>query len=211
MTCSQCEGIEDVFDQEFATKKLAAYRTRGADKTTRMLAEALKKEGVDGLVLLDIGGGVGAIQHELLEAGAVRATDVDASSAYLQAAREEADRRGLSERIRFLHGNFVDLAPLIPKADIVNLDRVVCCYNDMQQLVELSAARAGKYYGMVYPRDTWFAKLGIWVENLIFRLQKNPFRAYVHSSKAVDAILRRHNLQRLSTKRTFTWQVVVYG
>ncbi len=211
MNCSQCQGIEDVFDQEYAAMKLNAYRTKGPEKTTRMLVEALKKEGVGGMTLLDIGGGIGAVQHELLDAGAVQATDVDASSAYLQAATEEAGRRGLSERIHFLHGNFVELAPQIPPADIVTLDRVVCCYDDMQQLVELSAARAGKLYGMVYPRDTWFSKIGIWVENLIYRLQKNPFRAYVHSSKAVDAILRRHNLLRRSTQRTLTWQVVVYG
>src|SRR5512135_2127254 len=128
MTCSQCEGIENVFDQKFAAQKLEAYHTKGPDKTTRMLAEDLKKQGVGGLTLLDIGGGIGVIQHELIEAGATRATDVDASQAYLQTAREEADRRGIADRIMFLHGNFVELAPQVGAADIVTLDRAICCF-----------------------------------------------------------------------------------
>jgi magnesium-protoporphyrin O-methyltransferase len=92
------------------------------------------------MTLLDIGGGLGGIQHALLAGGVVQATYVDASSAYMKAAREEAIRREIDEQITFLHGDFVDLAEEIPSAEIVTLDRVVCCYDDMQALVRLSAA-----------------------------------------------------------------------
>ncbi|MBE3039503.1 MAG: class I SAM-dependent methyltransferase, partial [Chloroflexi bacterium] len=87
------------------------------DKTTRVLIDALKAKGIQGLSLLDIGGGVGAIQHELLDAGVQNATDVDASQAYLNAAKEEAQRRGLTERVNFQHGNFVDIAAQMPPGD----------------------------------------------------------------------------------------------
>jgi hypothetical protein len=66
MTCSQCQGIEDLFSEEYVAGELKRYRRRGPDKTTRILIEALKKDGVEGETLLDIGGGLGAIQHELL-------------------------------------------------------------------------------------------------------------------------------------------------
>ena len=211
MNCCQCQGIEDLFNEKTASKELAQYRKKGPDKTTRWIINALKAEGVQGLSLLDIGGGVGAIQHELLEAGAQSALDVDASQAYLKVARNEAQRRGLAERINFLHGNFVEMAGQIAPADIVTLDRVICCYNDMEQLVRLSAERARKLYAVVYPRDTWWVKLGLVLLNFIFRLQKSPFRTFAHPSQTVEALVNRQGLKRRFYRRTLVWQVIVYA
>ncbi len=104
MNCCQCQGIEDLFNDKLVSKELAAYRAKGPDKTTCMLTDALRAEGVQGLNLLDIGGGVGSVQHELLKAGANQSTDVDASQSYLRAAREEADRRGIADRVQYQHG-----------------------------------------------------------------------------------------------------------
>jgi magnesium-protoporphyrin O-methyltransferase len=153
---------------------------------------------------------VGAIQHELLAAGVDRATNVDVSRAYISAAREEAHRRGQADRISYLHGDFVDLAEDIAPADIVTLDRVICCYPDMKKLVGLSAARARKWYGLVYPRDTWWVKYGWALENLFFRVRRNPYRAYVHPTEAVDTLLGRFGFKQRSSQQTLFWQVVVY-
>jgi len=211
MTCRQCQGIEELFSQSYVTQELSRYRKKGPIKTTRMLAEAIKGQGVQGLTLLDIGGGVGAIQHQLLDAGVQGATDVDASSAYISAARDEAGRRGLAERISYLHGNFVDLAEKVASADIVTLDRVICCYDEVEKLVGLSAERARKLYGVVYPRDTWWVKAGLWLENFFLRLRKSPYRSYVHPTEAVEALLTRNGLKRRTYRQTFVWQVVVYS
>lgn len=211
MNCCQCQGIEEVFSQQYVTKELSRYRRTGPPKTTRMLVEAIKEAGVDGLTLLDIGGGVGAVQHELLDAGVQGATNVDASMAYIQAARDEAQRRGYAERVSHHYGNFVDLATNIDPADIVTLDRVICCYDDMEKLVSLSAERARKIYGLVYPRDTWWVKIGLVVENLFLRLQRNPYRAFVHPTQVVEALVSRIGLKRASYRQTFVWQVVVYS
>ena len=211
MNCCQCQGIEEVFSQGYVTKELSRYRLKGPIKTTRMLIEAIKEAGVDGLTLLDIGGGVGAVQHELLEAGVKDATDVDASKAYIQAARAESQRRGLAERVSYHYGNFVDLAKDIDSADIVTLDRVICCYNDMEKLVSLSAGRARKLYGVVYPRDTWWIKIGLAVGNLLSRLQRSPYRAFAHPTQAVEALVNSLGLKRSSYRQTLVWQVVVYS
>jgi ubiquinone/menaquinone biosynthesis C-methylase UbiE len=210
MNCCQCQGIEEFFSRQFVNKELTRYRARGADKTTHLLTEAIKSEGVAGLTLLDIGGGVGAVQHALIEAGLQRATSVDASSAYLNAAQEEARRRGIADRISYQHGNFADLAADISPAEIVTLDRVICCYPDMEKLVSLSAARAGKMYGVVYPRDTWWVKIGLALGNLYFRLRRNPFRTYSHATRSVEAIIGRNGLKRHYYRKTFAWQVAVY-
>jgi len=211
MNCSQCQGIEELFNQEFVSKELASYRRKGPNKPTRFLIDALKKEGIQGSSLLDIGGGVGAIQHALLDAGVKNAIDVDASKAYLNAAQEEAQQRGFSERVRFQYGDFVDIASQIPPVDIVTLDRVICCYPDMENLVRLSIERARKMYGLVYPRDIWWMKIGIKIINFICRMQKNPYRGFFHPTRAVEAIVSNNGFKRRFTRRTLAWQVVVYS
>ena len=211
MNCCQCQGIEELFSAQLVSKELANYREKGPNKTTRFLIDALKEEGIQEVSLLDIGGGVGAIQHELLDAGAQNATDVDASQAYLKAAQEEARRRGMDERIRFQHGNFVDIASQIPSADIVTLDRVICCYPDMEKLVSLSVARARKLYGLVYPRDIWWVKIGMNIMNFIFRLRKNPFQSFIHPTQAVEAIIKSSGFQPRFYRHTLVWQVVVFS
>ena len=211
MNCCQCQGIEELFNDPLVTKELRQYRVKGPAKTTRWMVDAIKNEDVAGTRLLDIGGGVGAVQHALIAAGVKEATDVDASKAYIRAARDEANRRGIADQIQLLHGNFIDLAPQIPPADIVTLDRVVCCYPDMEKLVDLSAARAKKLYGLVYPRDTWWVKIGMAILNVFFRLQRRPFRTYVHPTREVETIVRRHGLRRTFFRQTLVWQVVVYG
>jgi len=211
MNCGQCQGIETVFDRKTAAHKLEQYRRQGPDRTTRILIDALTAEGVAGATLLDIGGGVGAVQHALFDAGARRATNVDASSAYLATARAEAERRGYADRVTHRHGNFVDLAPEVEPADIVTLDRVICCYHDMRQLVGLSSARANRLYGVVYPRDTWWTRIGLKLGNVFLRLSRNPFRTFVHPTTAVDAVIRNNGLKQRFLQQTFIWQVAVYG
>jgi hypothetical protein len=211
MSCTQCQGIEELFSEEYVAGELKRYHKRGPDKTTRMLIQALKEEDVTGLTLLDIGGGLGAIQHEMLNAGAQSATDIDASSAFLNAAKAEAERRGYAERVQYQHGNFIDIAEDIPPADIVTLDRVICCYPDMQKLVELSVARAGRLYGLVYPRYVWWMKLYHVFQSFFLWLSRSRFRTYLHPTQAVEEHVRSHGFKQRIYRRTFVWQVVVYA
>jgi magnesium-protoporphyrin O-methyltransferase len=210
MNCCHCQGIEELFSQDYVNKEITRYRKKGPDQTTRMLTDAIKAEGVNGLTLLDIGGGVGAVQHDLINAGVATVTSVEASTAYLSIAKAEAHRRNLTEKISYYHGNFVDLATHITPADIVTLDRVICCFDDMENLVSLSAARACKLYGLVYPRDTWWVKIGLALENLYFRLRNSHFRSYSHATRSVEAILGKYGLKRHSYRQTLFWQVAVY-
>ena len=206
-----CQGFESMFGDKTARRDLKRYRKKGPSKPTRRLLDALGRQGVEGASVLDIGGGVGAIQHELLDSGAARATGVDASPAYLRAATSEAERRGHGERVTQHEGDFVALAGDIASADIVTLDRVICCYPDVNRLVGRSAERARHLYGLVHPRDAWWTRLAFRLMNLGLRLARKQFRAYVHPVDAVDRISRsaglalqlRHNVGPI-------WQVVLY-
>lgn len=214
MNSCQCEGIEREFNREGVAKELNGYRRKGLgslDKTTRMLIDAVKAQGVAGMTLLDVGGGIGAIQHELLKAGASSAVQVDASQAYIQAAKEEAERMGVSDRIKHYHGNFVELAHDIEPADIVTLDKVICCFDDMEALVGRSSEKVRRLYGLVYPRDTWWIKLVLPFANSAAWLKRSPFRSFVHSTEAVDAIAHENGLEEIYHHRTFVWQVLLYS
>jgi magnesium-protoporphyrin O-methyltransferase len=209
--CSQCDGIERLFNESIARKELEDYRKKGPSQTTRILIDALKANDIQNKSLIDIGGGVGAIQHELLQAGAQSAANVDASTAYITAARKEAERLGQAERVTYHHGNFVNLAPEIEPADIVTLDRVICCYPDMEALVGLSSARARQFYGVVFPRDSWWMQLGRPVLNGLFWLQRNPFRFFVHPTQAIEAVINANGLKRHFYRAGVVWQVIVYA
>ena len=211
MPCSQCCGIETQFNRKLAAQELRKYRKGGPRKTTQMMVDALEAEGVTGQRVLDIGGGIGAVQHALLKAGVEHVTGVDASTAYLEAAAEEVERQGYTDRVAHRYGDFVEQAATVKPVDVVTLDRVICCYPDMQALVGLSAERAGRLYGVVYPRRTWWTRVGFKLINMIQRLRKSSFHVFLHAPEAVDALIRSQGLTQRFYGTTFLWQVVVYG
>ncbi len=211
MRCCQCEGIEREFDAESAESEMDEYRAEGPVETTQFLIDALTDQGVEGLTLLDIGGGVGAIQHAMLSAGASAATAVEASTAFAKAAEDEARELGWIEQVEVKQGDFVELADTLPPHGIVTLDRVICCYHDMKSLVGLSAVRASKLYGVVYPRYVWWTKIGFRVLNLFLWFSRSPFRTFVHPDDGVKSILDSIGMTRVFYRKTFIWQVAVYA
>lgn len=212
MDCCSCQKIEAKFNQEYVDKKLQNYRKEGPKKTTTQLMEALQSVDLQGMTLLDIGGGLGDIQHGLLKLGVRHALNVEGSQAYVEACKAEAERQGHANQIQHMHGDFVDLAAGIPPADIVTLDRVICCYPDMPQLVSLSAQKAKRFYGLVYPRDTWWTRIGIQiVYNLRHWLEKNALRNFINATEDVEAVIRANGLERHFYRQTGPWQVVVFA
>lgn len=208
--CSHCEDGQVLFSDRSARRELRRYRRKGPTPSTRRLLDAIRPRLQEGWTLLDVGGGIGAIQHELLAEGAARALHVDASHAYLAASREEAARRGHDDRVEHRYGDFTELADDIPDADVVTLDRVICCYPDMERLVSASAARARHVYGLVFPRERRITRVVLALGNLFMRIRRSAFRTYLHSGEAVEAVLRAAGFQRATYERTAFWQVATW-
>jgi SAM-dependent methyltransferase len=208
-TCG-CDGLESMFDGANAEGDRQRYRRSGPDKTTRMLLDLVRPMAGMGSTILDIGGGIGVIDHELLRSGAGHAVLVDASSAYLDVARQQAREAGLLDRIELRHGDFVGQADEVGEADVVTLDRVICCYGDPESLVGLSAARARRAYGLVLPRDRWLIRAGIRIMNIVFRLRRSAYRAYAHPNALIDGLVERAGLRLRAETGTFFWRVVVF-
>ena len=211
MSCCHCASIGGQFGESAAKRDVERYRRKGADKTTRILIDAVRAHESQQVSLLDIGGGIGAVHHELLAGTAATAINVDASSAYLAAAREESERRGHAERVSFVHGDFVDLAEELPQADIVTLDRVICCYPDLEDLVGASVAKSRRLYAVSYPRDRWYVRLGVAAENAARWLLRNPFRGYVHPTARLDELVVGAGFKRCLVRSAFAWQIAVYA
>ena len=212
MNCCHCQGVEQVFDRDRAFKQLDRYRKNGLEKTTRILIDALLAEGVDSPSLLDIGGGIGAIQNELIKHHVQHATNFEASLGNIEACRDEAERQGHGEAITHLHGDFAEIEREVPSADIVTLERVLCCYPDLEGLLAPSCAKSGKLLGLVYPHEAWWVKLGIrYVLNLGLRLSRNPFRVFVHPTAEVERVVKNHGFERRFFRKVGPWQVVVYA
>ena len=205
-----CEITDRAFTESEARADLKHFRKHGPAHQTRLLLDGIRALQLKDASLLDIGGGVGAIHHELLDDVARQAVHVDASSAYLQVAEEEAARRGNNGRVRFVHADFTDVASEIEAADIVTLDRVVCCYPDFRGLLQAAAAHGRRVLAMTYPRETWYMLIGLGFMNLLQSLRRDPFRAFVHPVAGMDAVLKREGYARISLRRLFAWEMALY-
>jgi magnesium-protoporphyrin O-methyltransferase len=211
VTCCQCEGIERQFGRKHAEKELRRFRRSGPIPTTRALIDALRARGINGASVLDVGGGIGALHHVLLDAGGSHAVHIDVSPDYLELSREESTRLGHDDRVSFVRGDFVRLAPGMPEADVVTLDRVICCYPDMEQLVSASARKARRLYGAVYPREAWWVRAALSLTNGLNRLRRTAFRVFLHPPAAIEGVLRGCGLEPRTVERTFFWEIAVYA
>jgi len=205
-----CDGFASIFDEATARRDRDRYHRDGPDRTTRLLLELLTPYRSSGSSVLDIGGGIGIVDLELLRAGAGHATLVDASTAYLAVARDEARRAGLLDRIDFVEGDFVRRAASIDRADVVTLDRVICCYPDMEALVAESAGRARTAYGIVLPRDRRGARWAIALNNAWYRIRRKAYRGFIHPTARVDEIAAANGLRLRAERHTWIWRVAVY-
>lgn len=206
-----CDGYASPIDADIAREDRASYHSDGPDETTRLLLDMIEAQTADGVTLLDIGGGIGVIDHELLRTRASSATLVEASPDYLEAAHAEARDAGLLERLHIVAGDFVRRAADVPPADVVTLDRVICCYPDAAGLVSASASRARRLYGLVLPRDRWYVRPLIGLRNARRRIRGDRFRAYAHSNREIDSTLRAMGLSLRSETFTWWWRVVLFA
>jgi predicted TPR repeat methyltransferase len=210
MPCNCYEITDKTFGEDSAKADIKSYRKRGPADQTKLLLQAVRSLNLRQAELLDIGGGVGVIHHELLKDVAEKATHVDASSAYLKLAKDESMRRGHSDRVQFVHADFTDVAKDIPLADVVTLDRVVCCYPDFRGLLKAAAEHSRQAVALTYPREVWYLQIGFKAMNFFQSLRKDPFRIFLHPIPEMDSLLQREGFRRVSLRRLFVWEMALY-
>lgn len=199
-------AYEEFFGDRVARRDARRYERRGLDGPSRRVVAAAARHGLEGRSVLEVGGGVGAVPIELLRGGAERAVVVEMSSAYDAPARALADRAGLGDRIE---RRIADLAtsPDIPPADLVVLNRVVCCDPDGPHLAGAAAAHARSLLVLTYPRGDWWTRLGVGAVNIVERLRRHAFRVHVHPPGAIAAAVAAEGLVPGELHRGGFWEL----
>jgi magnesium-protoporphyrin O-methyltransferase len=183
------------------------YRRKGLDATAQSMVEFLERRGIEGATVLEIGGGVGEIQIELLKAGAASAVNLELSPGYDQEAELLLREASLEGRVdRRLHDIAVDPEG-VEAADVVLLHRVVCCYPDYERLLGAAAQRARRFLVFSYPPRNALSRLFVTVENLAFRLLRKEYRSFTHPPSAMLGVLAERGLRRTFEHHTLVWQV----
>jgi len=183
------------------------YRKKGLDATARRMVEFLEGRGIEGATVLEIGGGVGEIQIELLKAGAAHAVNLELSPGYDEEAERLLHEAELEGRVdRRLHDIAVDPEG-VEAADVVLLHRVVCCYPDYERLLGAAAQRARRFLVFSYPPRNAISRLFVTVENLVFRVLRKEYRSFTHPPSAMLGVLAERGLRRTFEHHTLVWQV----
>jgi len=183
------------------------YRERGLDKTALQMISFLRRAGLEEATVLEIGGGVGEVQIELLKLGASRALNLELSAAYDKEAAQLLQEAGADERARRrIHDIAVDPEAVAP-ADVVVLNKVVCCYPDYQRLLGAAADHANRLLVLSYPRRNAFSRLVIALQNVIFKLRGKEFRAFVHPPSAMFGVLEERGLRLAYVHQPVVWQI----
>ncbi len=204
--CCSTRGCDEFFTDSVARRDARRYRRRGLDANAQRLVDFLRREGVDGRTVLEVGGGVGAIQLELLRAGAAATVNAELSAAYEPYAVELADEAGLGGRSERRLLDFARQGDEIETADVVVLHKVVCCYPDYETLVGEAARHAKHELVLTFPRDVVWMRFGFALMNLFERMRRRSFRVYLHPPAAVVAVARAHGLERASHHRGLVWE-----
>jgi 2-polyprenyl-3-methyl-5-hydroxy-6-metoxy-1,4-benzoquinol methylase len=180
-----------MFNRRFAERDARTFRERGLGKTARTLVELAG--AVDGERVLDVGGGIGAIGLTLLERGAAHATNVELSSGYEDVARELAAERDATTQVERRVADFVEEADAIAEHDVVVMHRVVCCYPDLDALLDTAARHARRTLVLTYPQERLWIRAGLTLLNVFLRLRGCGFRTYLHPAERIHS--PRHGLR----------------
>jgi hypothetical protein len=201
-----------MFGDRFARSRASRYRTKGLDRTARRMVDLLLTDGVQGDTVLEIGGGVGEIQLELLRAGAASATNLELSPGYEPEAARLLDEYGMADRVE---RRLVDIAAGpddsspddIAPADIVVLHRVVCCYPDFVTLLGAAADHARGRLVFSHPPRNVVSRAVVAGQNLFLRASGREFRTFAHPPDAMLAVLAEHGLHPVAAPSGRIWQV----
>lgn len=205
--CCSPKGYRSVFSEKRAHAEARRYRRRGLDPTARRITELLKQQGIAGRTLLEVGGGIGAIQIELLKAGITRAVNIELTPTYEEAARILLREAGLEDRVERRVMDFAEATGEVEAADIVIMNRVICCYPDMPKLAGAAADHTRDLLVLSFPKQRWWTRAAINLVDLALRVGRQQFQIFLHPPNKIIATAERHGLKAVSNQTSVFWEV----
>jgi 2-polyprenyl-3-methyl-5-hydroxy-6-metoxy-1,4-benzoquinol methylase len=206
-SCCDPQSYDDFFTPRLARRAARRYRNKGLDRTARRMVAFLEQRGIEGATVLEVGGGVGELQIELLKRGAASAVNLELSSAYDEEAtrllREAGFEAAAERRLHDIAAHPEGVEP----ADVVVLHRVVCCYPDYERLLGAAADHARSLLVFSYPPRNGISRLLLGAQNLFFKLRGKGFRTFAHPPNRMLGVLERRGLRRAYAHHPVVWQI----
>lgn len=207
--CCDPGAYDRNFDSAYACRTAKKYQERGLDKTAQRIVDLIARGGLRDATVLEIGGGVGHLQIELLKRGASRTTNLELSAEYEEQARALLSASGLVDRVERRVVNIAAAPDDVDQADIVVLHRVVCCYPDHATLLGAAADHARHLLVFSHPPRNFVSRTTTAAENVGYRLRRNPFRVYAHAQPDMLAVIGARGLRVTANERSgLAWCIV---
>ena len=198
-----------IFGSKTAEREARRYRRRGLPGSARWLVDTLTTAGVKGRSVLEVGGGVGGLQIELLEAGADRSVNVEIIDTYEPAAEALIAERDLRGRVERRLDDFAAAAAETPPADLVVLHRVICCFPDAHVLIDAACGHAYERVAITIPRESAWIRVGLGAMNAWLRMRRIAFRSYVHPLEPMLAVAAGRGFRMAERHHGVVWQSFV--
>lgn len=208
--CHVPRGYDKLFGERSARREARRYRRKGLGDNETRIVEFLRSRDLEGASVLEVGGGVGTLEVELLKAGAARAVNVELSPYYEAEARELVREAGLEDRWEYRVDNLATDGKHIGSADAVVMHRVVCCDPDPKALVGAAADRTRRYLVMSFPRERAASHAFVALINLVARVLRWEHRSFVHPVSTILGTAQRRGLRHVLEHRGFIWQIVAF-
>ena len=208
--CCTPKGYRQIFSDKNAAGEAKRYRRKGLDGTSKRIFDFIKDRGVEGKTILEVGGGIGAVEIELLKAGVTRSVNVELTPTYETAAGQLLLESGLTDRVERLVMDFADAGIEVQPADVVVMNRVICCYPDMPKLAGAAADRAKGMLVMSFPNRRWWTRLGLTLANFGFRVIRLQFRVFLHPPALILVAVEQRGFKTRLNQPGLIWQVVAF-
>jgi 2-polyprenyl-3-methyl-5-hydroxy-6-metoxy-1,4-benzoquinol methylase len=205
--CCNARGCDNFFTPRLARRAAARYREHGVDKTARRMLAFLEDRGLEGATVLEIGGGIGDLQLEALKRGAASTLNLELAPGYEEEAARLAAEAGVDGRAQRRLHDIAEDPTSVEQADVVVLNRVVCCYPDYERLLGAAADHARRLLVFSYPPRNVLSRLLLGTQNLLFRLRRKEFRTFAHPPAKMLAVVEAHGLELAYGHHPLVWQV----
>ena len=197
------------FDKE--SKKFAKkYRKKGLEKITKMMLTGIEEIGINGKTILEVGAGVGGAHRKLLRSGASKAYATELSQEMLNASAEFAKEENMEDKVEHILGDIVEMNDEVPEVDISMHDKVICCYEFSDALLEKTLNKTNNIYAFVMPRDKFRIEIFFRIMTLFLKLFKWGFHPFVHPVQPILDKIESAGFKLRYENTTFIWKARVY-
>jgi magnesium-protoporphyrin O-methyltransferase len=212
--CSRDDRIAQHFDQRIADQSAEAEGDfpEMVDVSAMLLGLLADDVKSAAPTILELGCGSGGLLLSLLKRGAARGRGVDLSPGMLAVAVKRAEAAYVADRAAFTVGD--GATAQVDAADWVVMDRVICCYPDVDALLAQATRAATRRVAFTVPTSRgWRGLINrvMWrVENIPLHFGRSGCPGFVHSLSRIEGRLTAAGFGQHASAHLGLWHAAVW-